>query len=283
MAPNTQTQDFLEEGYGLSRGYAPSLRLNFQHQLLRDLLGYSISPDIVVKGNLPPNPKIADVGTGTGQWLVDVSYEISSAQLDGFDISKEQFPSTAWLSPQISFSELDITQSLPSALEGKYDLVHVQLFLCVVRKDNLLDIMKNLYKMLKPGGFLQWVEYDPTSFRVVSPEPSLKQSANDKHIQIIRGPQGIATTWPSELPVHFMHVCFEGVVAKDYPLPPQLYMPFMLCHLCAAEEVSFTAMNNNRSEAEGPSFRKLLAEVYKECQTGVTMTESPMVVIGRKG
>ncbi|KAL8728212.1 MAG: hypothetical protein Q9181_005425 [Wetmoreana brouardii] len=237
MTLNTQTQAFLEQGYGLSRGYAPSLRLNFQHQLLRDLLGYTLHPDIVVKGNLPPNPRVADVGTGTGQWLIDISHEIPSAQLDGFDISKEQFPSTAWLPPQISF---------------------------------------------KPGGFLQRVEYDPTSFRVVSPEPSLKRSANEKHVQIIRGPEGVTTTWPSQLPEHFRHVGFDGVVAKNYPLPPHLYMPFMQCHLCAAEEVSFTAMNNDSSEAQGPSFRKLLAEVYKECQKGVTMTESPVVVIGRK-
>lgn len=56
----------------------------------------------------------------------------------------------------------------------------------------------------------------------------------------------------------------------------------MQCHLCAAEEVSFTAMKNDGPDAQGPSFRKLLAEVYRECQTGVTMTESPMVVCGRK-
>ena len=46
----------------------------------------------------------------------------------------------------------------------------------------------------EPGGFLQWVEYDPISFRVVSPEPSLKQTANEEHVEIIRGPHGIATT-----------------------------------------------------------------------------------------
>ena len=56
----------------------------------------------------------------------------------------------------------------------------------------------------------------------------------------------------------------------------------MQCHLCAAEEVSFTAMKNDGPHAQGPSFRTLLADVYKECQTGVTMTESPVVVCGRK-
>ncbi|KAI4195788.1 MAG: hypothetical protein LQ350_006982 [Teloschistes chrysophthalmus] len=100
-------------------------------------------------------------------------------------------------------------------LEGIYDVVHIQLFLCVVTKDNLTAILTGLYKLLstsnphppavssaenycfflEPGGFLQWVEYNPTSFRVVSPDPALKQTANEQHVQIIRGPQGVATTW----------------------------------------------------------------------------------------
>ena len=47
--------------------------------------------------------------------------------------------------------------------------------------------------LLEPGGYLQWVEYDPVSFKVVAQDPSLKQSANEKHVEIIRGPQGKAT------------------------------------------------------------------------------------------
>lgn len=94
------------------------------------------------------NPKIADVGTGTAQWLIDVAHEIPSAQLDGFDISSDQFPCKAWLPHQITLDELDITKSIPSSLEGKYDLVHVQLFLCVVKKDGPNTILKELSKML---------------------------------------------------------------------------------------------------------------------------------------
>ncbi|KAL8642877.1 MAG: hypothetical protein Q9228_000466 [Teloschistes exilis] len=282
MRSNEQTHDFLDDGYALARGYAPSLRLDLQHRLLQQLLGYTLHPNITSKLPLSPKPKVADVGTGTAQWLIDLGHELLTAELDGFDISNHQFPDKAWLGSQISLTELDITQPIPHNLEGIDDVVHVQLFLCVVTKDNLTAILADLYKLLKPGGFLQWVEYDPTSFRVVSPDPALKQTANEQHVQIIRGPQGVATTWPSELPSHLASLGFEEVVANAYPLPPELYAPFMQCHLCAAEEVSFTAMKNDSQQAQGPSFRKLLGEVYKECQMGVTMAESPLVVIGRK-
>ena len=77
-----------------------------------------------------------------------MSPELPSAQLDGFDVSEEQYPSKAWLPAHISLSQLDITKDIPPNLEGTYDLVHVQLFLCVVQKDGPAAILRELYKLL---------------------------------------------------------------------------------------------------------------------------------------
>ena len=82
------------------------------------------------------------------QWLIDISRDLPSAQLDGFDVSEEQYPCKAWLPSDITLSQLDITKEIPSHLEGVYDLVHVQLFLCVVQKDGPAGILKKLYKLL---------------------------------------------------------------------------------------------------------------------------------------
>lgn len=81
--------------------------------------------------------------------------ELPSAQLDGFDLSEEQFPSGAWLPSHISLRQLDITKPIPPSLEGSYDLVHVQLFLCVVQKDGPAAILKELYKLLSTLSLLQ--------------------------------------------------------------------------------------------------------------------------------
>ena len=85
------------------------------------------------------------------QWLIDVSQELPNAQLDGFDISPDQFPNRSWLPTQIKLGALDITQPLPTRLEGLYDIVHVQLFLCVVSKDGPSNILNQIYKMLSPS------------------------------------------------------------------------------------------------------------------------------------
>lgn len=149
------------------------------------------------------------------QWLIDVSPDLPAGQLDGFDVSEEQYPCKAWLPSHVSLSHLDITKQIPPHLEGVYDLVHVQLFLCVVQKDGPAAILKEMYKLLsvcslpsggtkltishpEPGGYLQWVEYNPISFKVVSPDPTLKQTANEKHVMIIRGPEGKATEFVSQ-------------------------------------------------------------------------------------
>lgn len=148
MSFEDRSQKYLESGYALGRGFASSLRLNLQHDLLRKLLGFTVHHDILSQPNFPADPRIADVGAGTGQWLLDVAKELPSAQLDGFDISSEQYPSKAWLPLQISLRELDITKPIPSHLEGKYDIVHVQLFLCVIRRDGPAAVLHELCKML---------------------------------------------------------------------------------------------------------------------------------------
>ena len=148
MSFEDTSKEYLKSDYPLGRGCASSLRLNFQHHLLQKLLGYNIHPDITSHGNLPPNPMIADVGTGTAQWLIDVHNEIPSARLDGFDISTDQFPSKCWLPRQISLHELDITKDIPIWLVEKYDLVHVQLFLLTAHKDGPTAILEQLVKML---------------------------------------------------------------------------------------------------------------------------------------
>lgn len=77
-----------------------------------------------------------------------MSREHASAQIDGFDVSLAQCPPPEWLPSNVSIRKLDIFEPLPEELVGKYDIVHVRLFLCVVRNDDLVPVLTNLLKML---------------------------------------------------------------------------------------------------------------------------------------
>jgi hypothetical protein len=64
---------------------------------------------------------------------------------------------------------LDIfTENLPKDLVGKFDIVHVRLFLLVVRNNDPVPILRNLLKLLKPGGYLHWQEYETSNTEVVT-------------------------------------------------------------------------------------------------------------------
>ena len=93
-------------------------RLNLQHYLWKQSLGFLVHPRALPKID---NPRIADLGTGTGIWLLDLSESLpTSAQLDGFDVDLSQAPPTEWLPQNVSLRKLDILQELPEDLVGQF-------------------------------------------------------------------------------------------------------------------------------------------------------------------
>ncbi|KAL2037704.1 hypothetical protein N7G274_009649 [Stereocaulon virgatum] len=110
---------------GTRRRYDRTSTTNLLQELLGYTLGYTIHPNILTKGNLPSNPRIADVGADIGQWLIDISMEIPSAQLDGFDIARDQYPNKTWLPSQILLHELNIKKVIQPSTEGTHDVAHV--------------------------------------------------------------------------------------------------------------------------------------------------------------
>ena len=81
-------------------------------------------------------------------WLVDVNRRLPSVHLDGFDNSVDQFASKEWLPENISLHKLDVLKPITEDLKGKYDFVHVRLFLAVVQDDDPMPILRNLMDML---------------------------------------------------------------------------------------------------------------------------------------
>lgn len=79
----------------------------------------------------------------------------STAQLDGFDISLEQAEPLAWLPSNVSFREWDIMTDVPADLIGKYDVVHIRLFIFVVPvEEGPKAILEKLIKLLSKLPFL---------------------------------------------------------------------------------------------------------------------------------
>ncbi|KAJ0424604.1 hypothetical protein BJY00DRAFT_309029 [Aspergillus carlsbadensis] len=172
-----------QDDYLLSRDYIDCDRLNLQHSLWTKIFGYLLHPCIDTSS---PTLTIADIGTGTASWLTDLSALLpATCQLDGFDIDTSQAPPKEWLPANVSLHEWDVFTELPEHLIGRYDVVHVRLLVFVVKGDPT-PILRNLVRMLKPGGWLQWAEPDVRTMRILTakamPQPGAPHSGSDADV-----------------------------------------------------------------------------------------------------
>ncbi|TVY13952.1 N-methyltransferase tcpN [Lachnellula arida] len=132
--------------------------LNLLCYLWKDAMGYILHPSIQMPGK---EWRVADVGAGTGLWLTKLAQIApKDSQLDGYDISSDQFPAASLTPGNINFRISDAKMPPPEGLWESYDIVHVRLLATIVDNGDPSPILQHCLKLLKPGGYLQWEELD---------------------------------------------------------------------------------------------------------------------------
>ncbi|KAL1845906.1 hypothetical protein Plec18170_009507 [Paecilomyces lecythidis] len=122
-------------------------------------LGYVLSPHVPVVDGM----RIAEIGAGTGIWLLDLARTLpTSIRLDGFDISDTQFPNKKYWAENLNFGILDAFSPVPEHLAGAFDVVHLRYWLGIVKGNNYSPLIKHVSTLLKPGGYIQWEDVDPS-------------------------------------------------------------------------------------------------------------------------
>ena len=97
--------------------------------------------------SLPSQKKLA-VDSVQSVWLIETARTLPEAQLDGYDISPSQFPAKERLPKNVKLATLDAFGLIPEDLVGKYDVVHISLFVMLVRNENPAPVLENLMLML---------------------------------------------------------------------------------------------------------------------------------------
>jgi len=137
-------------------------------------LGYLIHPYIPSSS---PTLKIADVGAGTG---VDLAHYLPpTCTFRGFDISAAQFPPAATWPKNLTLYTNSILSPFPEPELGTYDLVNVRFMVTVLSGKEWDTAVTNLRSLLKPGGWLQWIDMDasPARIRTVQSVPGASRKA----------------------------------------------------------------------------------------------------------
>ncbi|KAF7196618.1 N-methyltransferase tcpN [Pseudocercospora fuligena] len=135
--------------YPLNRDFLASSRLHLQHQVWISSLGYHIHPDVPLNGKTT----IAEIGCGTGTWSLEVATQLpSGAKIEAFDLSLAQCPPREWWPGNVTFNKLDIFDPSPDDMIGKYDVVYIRHFICVLQSGDPMPLLSILMNLLKPGG-----------------------------------------------------------------------------------------------------------------------------------
>ncbi|KAG5665310.1 hypothetical protein KAF25_009435 [Fusarium avenaceum] len=115
---------------------------------------------------LGENPqRIADLGTGTGIWAIEVGEKYPSAEVLGLDLSPIQ---PTWVPPNVKFMIDDIEDEW---LNGDdFDFVHLRNMIPILKSPVLL--LKQIYANMKPGA---WVELQDVDGQVHTDDDSIPE------------------------------------------------------------------------------------------------------------
>ena len=97
-------------------------------------------------------------------WLFDLAKSLPpSTQLEGYDVSSAGFPPEDWLPDNIHLGVWNIFEEPPEFLVGRFDLVHIRLFLVVIDDNDPSPVLRNCLKILSTctsNGNWQYTAFD---------------------------------------------------------------------------------------------------------------------------
>lgn len=266
--------------YSLQCGIVASCRLTAQHHLITQRIGGLIYPAISNEIRSRKDLAIADVGCGNGIWAIEAAEEYPLAEVIGIDISDAQFP---WTCPEnCCFHVLDMMRPVDQDYKGCFDLINVRLLAGSLEGKEFTPIIDNLHQMLKPNGWIQWLDISSPAIRAYDyTEPSV--------ISEWRLPSPITTQiplfiksvkWFDKLPALLKQRGFIDI--ERYECPPK---ESTLKHEAEITVLVLMELGQSLSDVEpaaAEKFNDAIAEMLEGIQDGRLFTTVLQTTIGRK-
>ena len=133
-------------------------RLDFQHYMLR----YSLRGNFAAPIQTPMS--ILDVGSGTGRWASEMARLFPNANVIGADIAAPNpdavQPDEAGRPDNFAFIQGNVLEGLPFP-DGAFDFTHMRLLLFAIPETRWPDVVRELVRITRPGGWIEMVETGP--------------------------------------------------------------------------------------------------------------------------
>jgi len=206
---------------------------------------------------------------------MELSEELKLAAIDGFDISSDQYPPKAWRPETVNLIVHDAFKPFAEEYQGVYDVVHVRFLLTLVSSDTIQTLLQNLLKLLKPSGYLQWVEPDMMASRIVASDPQSSTAAVEELQKMMQGQVG-ATDWVKKLPQLFKEHGLHVEAHDKIPLSNTYRYPWAQGSLAGLQDLVDDS-KINRPEAE-----EFIAALNEEVSQGVSLDIPRICIVGKK-
>jgi len=172
-----------------------------------------------------------------------------------------------------------------------YDVVHIRAFSSVIKDDNPGPILRNAFKMLKPGGYLQWDELDGGSFKAVAPgsdpqSSTVSTAATEELVATSLQSQTVALnlkfSWLQRLGPLFEEQGFEVVDQKKMDVKKELRSVMTVSLLMIHAHIARVAVRNGCMVGTDKNWEEVWTKAGEEIANGVSLTMDMIVVVGRK-
>lgn len=101
---------------------------------------------------------ILDCGHGSGIWVMEMARAYPTACIVGVDVAATELPYDV-IPHNVNFQRVDILEGLPY-MSNSFDMVHERLLGLGTPADKWEAMLKEQYRVLKPGGLIQVDEFD---------------------------------------------------------------------------------------------------------------------------
>ncbi|GBB92054.1 hypothetical protein RclHR1_01960004 [Rhizophagus clarus] len=131
-------------------------RLHMQHFIMKN--GWQSNFNSPVKHFLTHNDsEVLDAGCGAGSWAFDIASSFPRSKVTGIDISPIQ---PSGIKPKnFTFIQANLLDGLPFK-DNTFDFIFQRFLIASIAVDQWPTVMNELIRILKPGGYLELMEFD---------------------------------------------------------------------------------------------------------------------------
>ncbi|CEP07777.1 hypothetical protein [Parasitella parasitica] len=153
-------------------------RLKRQHNLMKVTLDGLYS--VPLKRKLKHGITVLDAGCGPGGWSLDMAAKYKNSQFHGVDMFEKQFPNKKDRLANTEFIEGNLVNRIPYP-DNTFDYVYQRLLCMALTSQQWEDNLKEDLRVMKPGGYIELVEYDHSKMSGYGPTFAKQQAAIEKY------------------------------------------------------------------------------------------------------